>query len=113
MKRGRKSKGEQTERTKLEEWLLKHTDEHGYKQFMDILNLGDKTVLETKMLETAKYQQSLETLKKSDEKLQEAKARVKECNEIHKEDKLATQKRLRLLGIVIAERFKDDILKPN
>lgn len=101
---------EDKERVKLEKWMKKHTDELGYKQFMDLLNVGDKPTLEVKMLETAKYQQGLRNLKDADKKLQEAKATVAECNRCHKEDKLATEKRLRLIALAISERFGDKIM---
>lgn len=107
--------GPQTERTKLEDYLAKHSESSSFKQFTDLLNLGSKEALDAKMLETAKYQQGLKNLKDADKKLQEAKAVVAQCNANHKEDKLATEKRLRLIGLVISERFGDKImdLKPS
>ena len=116
MGRGRKSNTKpETERGKIEEFLRKETDDVGFQQLTELLNLGSKEDLEAKMLETAKYQQGLKNLKDADQKLAEAKALVAERNSHHKLDAKVTEKRLRLIGLVISERFGDKImdLKPS
>jgi tRNA A22 N-methylase len=99
---------EDVEKVKLEKWLKKNDTD--FKNFSELLYLGDKAKLNEKMLDLAKYQQGLENLKNIDTKLQEAKAVVASCNANHKIDKLATQKRLRLVALLISERFGDPIM---
>jgi len=116
MGRGRKAKYKpETERGQIEEFLKKEIDELGFKTLSELLNLGTKEQIEAKMLETAKYQQGLKNLKDADEELKRAKEKVAECNRNHSLDAKVTEKKLRLIGLAISERFGDVImdLKPK
>lgn len=100
----------QTEKTKLEEKLVKERGIDAAQKFVAELEQMSKEQLEEKLLEYSKTGQGLINTKKADADLQLLQDKVREANRGHNEGIRRNKDHVRLVSLIISEKFGDELM---
>jgi hypothetical protein len=100
----------QTEKTKLEEKLVKERGLDEAQEYIAQLTRSTKEALEERLLDLSKTGQGLINTKNADSELQLLKDKVRELSRDHNENIRRNKDHQRLVSLIISEQFGDDLM---
>lgn len=99
-----------TEKTKLEDKLIKERGEKAAMKYVAELEHKTKEELEEVLLDLSKTGQGLINTKNADHELQGLKDKVREQSRTHNEGIRRNKDHQRLVSLIISDRFGDELM---